>query len=117
MNPTDRHDDAVTCLAGRQAAELIEREMSGKVFIVAMNGKEQLDEGRDNDEHYPGALAEFGYRKNHHDNPGTHSTKAIDQHFGAPAAFVTEDGSCFNDFFSLFQMTNLPPAPCHANLR
>src|SRR6187549_122461 len=29
MNSTHRHDDTVTCLAGRQAAELVQCQMSG----------------------------------------------------------------------------------------
>src|SRR5688572_32380222 len=67
--------------------------MSGKVFVVAVNGKEQLDQYGNDDEHHPSAFTEFGDRKDHHDNACTKSAKAINHHFGAPAfvAFCTGD--------------------------
>ena len=116
MDSTDRHDDTVARMPSRQSTEFIQGEMRGKVLVVMVDGKENLDQHWDNDEHYPGSLAEFGRRKYNHDNRSTHGTKAIDKHLKAPTLVIAQNRSWLNDFLPFFQVTNFPPASCHAGL-
>src|SRR5690349_3725779 len=102
--------------AGRQPAEIVQGKVRGEIFVVTVNRKEQLDKRWNDDEHHPGSFTELGDRKDNHDNGCTQRTKTVDHHFGAPASFVTENGARFHNFFSLFKMTNFPPASGHADL-
>src|SRR5512145_1234257 len=90
VHSTDRHNDAMTRVTGGQAVEFVQSQMSGKVFIVTMNGKEKLDQYRNNDQYDPGAFPEFGHSKDHHDDRRAERAKSIDKHLKAPTFIVAQ---------------------------
>ena len=53
---------------------------------------EDENQAWDQDQHYPGAVTEFGHRKYHHDEGGTNGAKAIDEHFHVQDGETSEDG-------------------------
>src|SRR5215211_1312702 len=84
---------------------------------MMVNGEENFNQQGNNDEHDPGTFTELGYRKYDHHNCGAYGAETIYQHFVFPARLILECRTLLNNFLTLFQMANLPPAARHARLR
>src|SRR4026207_1727583 len=106
----------MTCLARRKAAKLIQREMRCKVFVVMVDGKENLNEQWNNDEHYPGAITDLCDRKNAHYNGGTERSKSVAEHFEKPALFITQVMCVLRCCICGVEVSCTPPAARHACL-
>ncbi len=83
---------------------------------MAVDGKENGNQYRDDDQDDPGTFTELCDGKYDHHDCGTHCAKAIHEHFVTPALIIAQCRAWFNDLLSFFKMTDLPPAPCHSCL-
>ena len=62
--------------------------MTGSVAIMAMNLKKNGHQKRNEDDDYPGAIYELGYREYDCNNGSAKSTKPIDHHFMHPTLVI-----------------------------
>src|SRR5688500_5616934 len=104
-------------LARRQSAELFQREMRCKVFVMMVDGKEHFNQQWNNDEHHPGAITELGDGKYDHDDGGTERSKSVAEHLEKPAFFITQVMCMFRCCICGVEMPCTPPAARHTCLR
>src|SRR5512138_3858890 len=91
--------------------------MGCQILIVAVNGKEQGNEQRNNDQNDPGTFPELGHRKYDHDDKRTDRAKSVDIHLETPLRVIFQVGAMTDYFLTLFQATTFVPADRHSSLR
>src|ERR1041385_2795420 len=116
MHSTDGHDHTVARTLRGNRAEIIKGKFFGKPLVVMVDGKKDRHKNWREDQYHPGAVTESCDRDNNQHNCGTEGTKTIDHHAILPTMLISQRGTRLNNFLSLCQVTNLPPAPRHACL-
>src|ERR1043165_8372219 len=91
VDSANGHDYAVTSVTLWDSTESIEREVTGKVFVVAMDCEENRNEDWNHNQDDPCAFAKLGDGEHHHDDRSANGAKTVDQHLMSPAFVIAQD--------------------------
>ena len=76
VDAADRHDHPMADRARRHAV-ILQRQARRQLAVVFMNRREDVHQNRNQDQHHPGAVSEFGRGEDQHDDPGQTAPNAL----------------------------------------
>ena len=116
MDPAYRQDYPVTMGAGR-CAVLFQRQALRQFAIMAVDGAQDGDERRHQDQYDPRAVAELSGGEDQRHDRRQDGAEAVEDHLALPPRFVLKRRADLLDLASRFQVADLPPTARHAGLR